>query len=192
MPLVLEGLVTTRDRAGALHLAPMGPHVEELPRRFLLRLFPTSETFTNLQAHPEGVLHISDDVLLFAQGAIGRILQPPAHRPAEVVLGYILQDACRAFEFRARQFDDSEPRVRIECAVVKIHEQRPFFGFNRARHAVLEAAILATRLHLIPSPEIQTELARLRLIVEKTGGNREKAAFDLLAHHVDSGPKGSK
>ena len=35
---------------------------------------------------------------------------------------------------------------------------REFFGFNRAKHAVLEAAILATRVELLPADEILSEL----------------------------------
>ncbi len=40
-------------------------------RRFVLRPFRTSTTYRNLKAHGEGVLHITDDVLLLARTAIG-------------------------------------------------------------------------------------------------------------------------
>jgi hypothetical protein len=60
------------------------------------------------------------------------------------------------------------------------------FGFNRAKHAVLEAAILATRTHLIPPAEIEKEFERLRVIVNKTAGPQETEAFALLEAHVRS------
>ena len=57
---------------------------------------------------------------------------------------------------------------------------RDFFGFNRAKHAVVEAAILATRFHILPLAEVAAEFKKLRVIVGKTGGPDEHAAMDLL------------
>src|SRR5262245_17604321 len=190
MPLVLEGLVTTLDVADALHVAPMGPHVQPDLRQFLLRPFPTSQTYQNLRAHPEGVLHVTDDVLLLARAAIGQLSEPPPHRPASVVRGFVLTGACRALEFRATRIDDSEQRVRIECEVVLSERLRDFFGLNRAKHAVVEAAILATRLHLLPLDEIAAEYAKLAVLVEKTGGEQEREAFAVLRRFLDSAREG--
>ena len=186
MPLVLEGLVTTLDAVGSMHLAPMGPHVAPDFRHFQLRPFPSSQTYRNLQAHPEGVLHVTDDALLLAQAAIGRIPIMPRAIPAQSIRGYVLADACRALEFRASAFDASEQRVRIDCEVVHLHTLRDFFGFNRAKHAVVEAAILATRLHLRRADEILAEFARLAVLVEKTGEEREREAMALLMDYVKS------
>ena len=182
--MILEALVTTLDADGAMHVAPMGPRVDEEMRTFLLRPFPTSQTYRNLLAHPEGVLHVSDDVLLLAEAAIGQIPEPPPHRPAAKVTGFVLTDACRAHEFRAASFDDSEPRVRIACEVVHCERMCDFFGFNRGKHAIIEAAILATRLHLLPRSEIESEFKKLAVIVEKTGGPREHEAMELLQNYV--------
>jgi hypothetical protein len=62
--------------------------------------------------------------------------------------------------------------------------KREFIGFNRARHAVLEAAIYATRVHLLPRPFLESELERLRVIVEKTAGPHEFEAMTLLTDHI--------
>ena len=180
MPLILEGLVTTLDPDGSPHLAPMGPRVEADFRRFTLRPFPTSNTYQNLLRHPEGVLHVTDDALLLAKAAIGAIDVFPPVRPAERVRGVILADCCRFFEFAVKSIDDSTQRVTIEGEVVHTGRTRDFFGFNRAKHSVVEAAILATRLHILPLAEVATEFAKLRVIVSKTGGPAEHAAMDLL------------
>ena len=182
--MILEGLVTSLLADGSMHLAPMGPHVEPEFHQFLLRPFPTSQTYRNLRASPEGVLHVTDDVLLIAQASIGRIVESPPYRPASSIRGFVLADACRAHEFRVTSFDDSENRMKLECAVVQSHQLRDFFGFNRAKHAVVEAAILATRVHLIPMAEILAEFSKLDVIVRKTGGTQERAAFDLLCRYV--------
>jgi hypothetical protein len=178
--MILEGLVTTLDPDGSPHLAPMGPRIDADFKRFVLRPFPTSNTYKNLLRHPEGVLHVTDDALLLAKAAIGEIGIFPTTRPAERVRGVVLADSCRHYEFVARAIDDTSERVTIEAEVVHTGRTRDFFGFNRAKHAVVEAAILATRLHILPLEEVTAEFRRLRVIVGKTGGPDEHAAMDLL------------
>jgi hypothetical protein len=186
MPFVLEGLVTTIDAGGAPHLAPMGPHVPAADfDRFTLRPFPSSQTFRNLKSHGEGVLHVTDDALLLAKAAIGVIDPPPEYEPATHVRGWVLRDCCRFLEFRIETIDESEPRVRIEAVVVKSGRRRDFFGFNRAKHAILEAAVLATRIGIIPANEIAADFRRLAVIVEKTGGPAEHEAMRILQSHLD-------
>jgi len=82
--------------------------------------------------------------------------------------------------------DGDGTRSRIETRVVHRGTRREFLGFNRARHAVLEAAILATRTHLLPAEEIRAEYARLQVIVDKTAGPREREAMAMLTEHVRS------
>jgi hypothetical protein len=96
------------------------------------------------------------------------------------VKGFIVEDSCRHFEFVVRSVEDSGERVNIETEVVSVGRTRDFFGFNRAKHAVIEASILATRLHLLPVAEVVAEFRKLRVIVGKTGGKAEHEAMDLL------------
>jgi hypothetical protein len=182
--LILESLVTTLDAGGGPHLAPMGPRVAPDWSRFTLRPFPTSQTCKNLLRHGEGVIHITDDALLLAKAAIGSVSEMPPVRAAERVRGFVLTDCCRYFEFRVKEIDDSAERVTVEAEVVHSGRVRDFFGFNRAKHAVVEAAILATRLHLLPPAEVAAEFAKLRVIVGKTGGPDEFAAMDLLERRL--------
>jgi uncharacterized protein len=178
--MILEGLITTLDHDGSPHLAPMGPRVNGDFTRFVLRPFPTSNTYRNLLRHPQGVLHVTDDALLLAKAAIGAVDVFPPVRAAKRVKGFVLSDSCRHFEFIVKSVDASSERVSIEAEVIHSGRTRDFFGFNRAKHAVLEAAILATRLHLLPLADVAVEFAKLCVIVGKTGGPAEHAAMDLL------------
>jgi hypothetical protein len=184
--MILEGIVTTISPGGEVNIAPMGPRVEpETPlRRFLLRPFNTATTYHNLRRHGEGVLHVTDDVLLLARAALGQLVVLPPLMPAHAVRGFVLRDACRAYEFRVVTIDDRQDRVNIECAVVYHGTLREFFGFNRAKHAVLEAAILATRTDFLPLDEIEAEYRKLAVIVQKTGGPQERDAFAFLEEHL--------
>ncbi|HEV3164490.1 MAG TPA: DUF447 domain-containing protein [Isosphaeraceae bacterium] len=183
--MILEGIVTTMSPEGLVNVAPMGPRVEADWRRFVLRPFTSSTTYRNLKAHGEGVLHVTDDALLLAQTAIGHAVDPPM-RPADAVRGRVLLGACRYYEFRVVEIDDTEPRTTIAAEVVASGRLRDFFGWNRAQHAVVEAAILATRTDFLPLPEILADLRKLAVLVQKTGGTAEHAAFKLLVEHVRS------
>src|SRR5215470_10234870 len=182
--MILEGIVTTVSTEGEVNIAPMGPRVDEAMERFLLRPFPTSQTYRNLASRGEGVLHVTDDVLLLARAAVGPVEPMPPMFAASQVAGFVLAGCCRYYEFRVASLDDREERVRIEAEVAHVGRLRDFFGFNRAKHAVVEAAILATRTAFLPPDEIAAEYRRLAVIVDKTGGEQEHEAFVFLRRHV--------
>lgn len=184
--MILEGIVTTISAEGTVNIAPMGPRVEPDMSRFVLRPFRTAQTYANLKTHGEGVLHVTDDVLLLARAAIGKVEPLPPLVRASQVNGWVLADACRWYEFRVTACDESGERVGFTAEVMHVGRGRDFFGFNRAKHAVLEAAILATRVAILPAAEIEVEFRRLAIIVDKTAGSQEREAFNLLQAYVNA------
>ena len=185
--MILEAIVTSRNEDGTTNISPMGPTVNADMSRFELRPFNTSTTFANLKRTRSGVLHITDDVGLIARSAIGNSDSAPNLKPAVVASCEVVANACRWYEFEVEFIDEVGPRVSLNCKTVHIERSRDFFGFNRAKHAVLEAAILATRLDFLPAEEIADQYHRLATIVTKTGGEQEKMAFELLQNFVDCG-----
>jgi len=190
--MIIEGLVTTSDADGAMHVAAMGPEVADEERasgritRCVLRPFASSLTARHLERRPEGVFHLTDDVLLLARLVTGVAVSPPA-RAARVVGGWVLEDACAAWEFVVDAVDTSDRRTRLDARVVATHAGRPFIGFNRAAHAVVEGAILVTRIHLLGADDVRRRLADLEPLVSKTGGGAEREAFGLLVARTDAG-----
>lgn len=182
--MIVETIVTSLDVSGAVNCAPMG--VEWGDDSIVLKPFLETATYRNLTATRAAVVNLTDDVLLFALAAISSPVY--ATVPAQVVRGVVLMDCCSWREVEVRSVDSSPPRSRIETAVVHRGMRREFIGFNRARHAVLEAAIYATRLHLLPRTFIDSELERLQVIVDKTAGPRELEAMTLLTDYVRSVP----
>ncbi|HEV2085437.1 MAG TPA: DUF447 domain-containing protein [Gemmatimonadales bacterium] len=180
--MIIETIVTTVDASGSINFAPMG--VEWGDETIVLKPFLETTTFRNLNATGVAVVNLTDDAMLFAQGAISSPQFPSM--PATVVKGAVLEAACSWRELRVVTIDATPPRSRIEAQVVHRGTRREFIGFNRARHAVLEAAILATRTHLLPAEQIREEYARLQVVVDKTAGPREREAMDLLTQYVRS------
>ena len=182
--MILEGIVTSLDQNGELNVAPMGPIVDTEFATLLLRPFRTSRTYQNLKSRPHGVFHVVDDVLLLARAAIGQLSEDPETIPAERITGRVLAAACRWYEFVIETCDDSRERSEMRARIVHSGRLRDFFGFNRAKNAVLEGAILATRAHLVPPDELRREFERLQVIVSKTAGSREREAFELLEQYI--------
>lgn len=185
--MIIESIFTTRAPDGSVNCAPMG--VEWGEATIVVKPFLETTTFRNLRDTRAGVVNLTDDVLLFAQAALGNPVFP--HEPAVSVPGVVLVAACSWREVRVVSIDDTPPRSRIVTSVVHHGTRREFLGFNRARHAVLEATILATRLHILARDEVARELERLQLIVDKTAGEREREAMALVRDHVRAATAGA-
>jgi uncharacterized protein len=171
--VVLETVVTTINPDGSINCAAMG--VEWGEQRIVIKPFRGTRTLRNLRATPAAVVHLTDDILLFSQAALGD--PHPPTRPAAHVEGAVLDDACSWREVRVEAIDDGGERARITTTVVGGGSGREFLGFNRACHAVLEASILASRARLLDPAEVRTELERLQVLVDKTAGPREHEAM---------------
>jgi hypothetical protein len=180
--VIIESILTTMAADGTINFAPMG--VEWGETTIVLKPFLETTTFRNVRETRVAVVNLTDDAMLFAQGAISSPQFP--WTPATIVRGAVLEAATSWRELEIHSVDDTPPRSRIEARVVHHGMRREFLGFNRARHAVLEAAILATRTHLLPAEEIRAEYARLQVIVDKTAGPREQEAMAMLSEHVHS------
>lgn len=184
--MIIETIVTTQDAAGTVNIAPMGVEWTGGDEPPVLKPFLETVTYRNITATGVAVVNLIDDVRVFARAAISNPQYPV--EPAVVVRGVVLRDACSWRELTTRSVDSTPPRSRIETSVVHRGFRREFIGFNRARHAVLEAAIYATRVHMLERDFILTELARLQIIVDKTAGPAEHEAMNLLAEFIRSAP----
>jgi hypothetical protein len=177
---ILETVVTTLNPDGSVNCAAMG--VEWGEQRIVIKPYRGTRTLKNLRATEVAVVNLTDDILLFSQAALGD--PHPPTRPAAGVEGAVLDDACSWREVRVEAIDDGEARARVSTVVVGGGTGREFLGFNRACHAVLEASILASRARLLDAEEIRAELRRLEVLVDKTGGPREREAMAYVERHL--------
>jgi len=186
--VIVETIVTTRDASGQVNVAPMGVEWDpsEDDTRIVLKPFLETATYRNVAAVRSAVINLVDDVRIFARAAIANPVY--ATVPAVVVPGVVLAECCSWREIAVAAIDSTPPRSRIETTVVHRGTNRDFIGFNRAAHAVLETAIYATRVHMLPRDFLESELQRLQVIVDKTAGPREFEAMALLAEHIRSAP----
>ena len=178
--MIRECIVTTQNRAGAVHIAPIGLIEED--GYLVIAPFRPSLTLDNLRENPAAVANYTDDVLVFAGCLTGRRDWPT--RAATRVAGAVLEQTLAHAELRVVAVVEDTVRPRFRCAVVHEETHAPFRGFNRARAAVVEAAILVSRLHMLPADKIDREIAYLGIAIDKTAGPRERQAWDWLMEKV--------
>ena len=177
---IVETVTTTINSDRTVNCAAMG--VEWDGEIIVIKPYRGTRTLRNLRATGAAVVNLTDDILLFTQAALDD--PHPLTRPAAAIDGAVLADACSWREVSVEAIEASGPRARVTTRVVGRGTGREFLGFNRARHAVLEASIIASRARRLPADEIHAELARLQVLVDKTAGPREREAMELVRGHV--------
>jgi uncharacterized protein len=182
--VIYETVVTSVSPDGVPHLAPMGVRYQQ--GDVILMPFRPSTTHDNIVASGLAVLNIVVDTRVFAGCVTGRRDWPM--RPAEHISGMRLQAALSHVELRLADRSDDMQRPRLRMARVHEVQHAPFVGFNRAQAAVLEAAILVSRLHLLPADKVSDELRYLQIAIDKTAGAAELEAWGwLMAAMVAAG-----
>lgn len=182
MPLIREVIVSTIDPTDKAHLAPIG--LIEDGEGWIIAPFRPSRTLDNLAGRPFAVANYTDDAAIFAGLITGRHDWPLA--AAEKIPVPRLAAALAHAELRVTRVEEDPQRPRFHCEALHRAQHAPFAGFNRARNAILECAILLTRLHLLPREKIDCEIEYLAIAVEKTAGPREREAWSWLMEKRDA------
>jgi uncharacterized protein len=181
---LIETVVTTTGPDGVVNCAAMGVRWGE--EELVFWPFDATRTLRNLRFRGEAVVHLTDDVLLFVEAALGR--PSPAMRPATVIAGAVIEAANSWREVVVTEIARTEDgvarsRVRARVLAAGTSSQQPL-GLCRARHAAVEASILASRLRWLGAEEVRAGLDRLQELVDKTAGARERAAMDYVRRYV--------
>ena len=180
MPFIRESIITTLHEDGSTHIAPMGVHV--LDNHLMLAPFKPSATLNNLLRNGSATINYTDDVRVFAGCMTGRRDWPTT--PTEKIEGTRLLDCLAHTEVEIDKHEDDELRPRFYCKPVYEKSHKPFHGFNRAQSAVIELAILASRLDMLPKDKINSEIEYLKIGLNKTAGDKEAEAWRWLMSKI--------
>jgi hypothetical protein len=182
MSAIWEVIVTTVSPAGEVHIAPMG--IRDEGDLVLLQPFRPSKTLENALDAGCAVVNYTDDVRIFAGCLTGHRDWPTV--PTRWVTGYRLQAPLAHRELRLERWEDDAVRPRLWCRSVAFESHAPFRGFNRAQAAVVEAAILASRLGMLPREKVDAEMRYLAISVSKTAGPAELEAWGWLLERIEA------
>ena len=187
--VIYETVVSTVAADGTPHVAPMGVRYRDAD--VILMPFKPSTTLANIQASGHAVLNIVIDTRVFAGAVTGRREWPL--RPAERIAGMRLACALRHVELELAELHDDSQRPVLRMARVHEAGHAPYIGFNRAQAAVIEGAILVSRLHMLPLDKVEAEMRYLQIAIDKTAGPVEREAWGWLqaavaAHYAAPSP----
>ncbi|WP_206453139.1 DUF447 domain-containing protein [Aurantimonas marina] len=180
MPYIRETILTTCSASGAVHIAPLG--IIQEGEGWVVAPFRPSTTLANLEATGVAVVNYTDEVKIFAGCLTGRKDWPLT--PIDGCKVPRLEAALAHDVLDVVSVTPDAQRPRFTCRVAASGQHRPFQGMNRAKAAVLEAAILVSRLTMLPAEKIEDEIAYLKIAIDKTAGPDEEQAWYWLLEKV--------
>ena len=183
---ILESIVTTYNSDGTTHAAPLGVWADDAAHP-VLAPFKPSRTLDNLVREKIAVINCTDDVRVFAGCVLRRHTPPlcPSDRlPVERLAGSLSHR-----EVEVTGIEDDKLRPRLHCKVIHEQTHAPFRGFNRAQAAVVELAILVSRLDRLAPEKVRAEIEYLSIAVEKTASDVEREAWSWLMAKVAQHPR---
>lgn len=183
--VIYEGIITTINADGSAHVTPMG--FRRRDDGLHVAPFRPSQTLDNLIARPHAVMNLVDDVRVIAGCLTGRRDWPVV--AATGIPGWRLADCLTHLELTVTAHEDDAERPHFRLAVQGEYTHRAFRGFNRAQAAVLEAAILVSRLDFIDADKLASEMAYLHIAVSKTAGENERTAWGWLVDAIAAHPR---
>lgn len=178
--MINETIITTINKDGSIHIAPMGVRHED--DFYVIAPFKPSTTLKNLQRSGQAVINMTDDVRIFAGCLTGHYDWPTIDVSA--INGKRLAAALSHIEIEVAHQEGDGLRPVFYCSEKHQETHAPFMGLNRAKAAVLEAAVLVSRLHMLPDEKIDNEIEYLQIAIDKTASAHELEAWGWLMNRI--------
>ncbi|HPX89402.1 MAG TPA: DUF447 family protein [Methylophilaceae bacterium] len=180
--MIYEVIVCTVNAEGQPHLAPFGVRYQD--DLLIISPYKPSTTLVNILATQHAVLNVVDDVRVFA-GALTK-QQDLTLVATEDGNGFRLKNALLHKELKLLKVEDDVQRPQLFLQVAHEEHHQSFQGFNRAQAAVIELAVLVSRLHMLPKEKVLSEMAYLQIAINKTAGPRELQAWNWLIEKISN------
>ena len=180
--MILETIITTQNGLGEVHVTPFGIQVQN--DLVIISPYKPSTTLNNILATQTAVMNLTDDVRVFAAALTKRTAWQLC--AADKVAGQRLSNALAHQELKLLRVNDDDMRPQLTMQVVHEVNHQPFKGFNRAQAAVIELAVLVSRLKRLPMEKIIQEMQYLQIAIDKTAGPNELEAWGLLVEAVEN------
>ena len=181
MTYVRETIVTTKNLDGTTKISPLGIYIEN--NTLKIKPFKPSASLDNILRNKSGVINYIDDVRIFASCILKKNIKFDLKK-AKFIDCSVLKDAVSHTEFIIEKIKDDDTRPTIICKSVHEETHKMYYGFNRAKSAVIELCILVSRLGIIDDKKILDEIKYLEISIDKTAGDREREAWEWLIDYI--------
>ena len=179
--MIRESIVITTDLKKKPHVVPMGITFNK--KKLFISPFIPSKTYLNLKANPYAVINFTDDVNIFVDALLGK--KNFKMQSTKKIKSFYLKNALSYIEVKVTKFIENKIRPKFECKILKETSIDSFKGFNRAQLSVIEAAILVSRIDILPKEKIKKEINYLQIAIDKTAGKNEKIAWKKLIKKIN-------
>ena len=180
--MIFETIITSVDLTGEPHIAPFGVRYEG--DLVVIAPYKPSTTLDNILATKCAVMNLADDVRVFAAALTNR--KAGGLVQANKIKGFRLADCLAHAELELVELRDDAIRPQLFMQKVAEFNHKPFTGFNRAQAAVIELAVLVSRLRILPKDKIMLEIEYLKIAIDKTAGEREMQAWSWLTEAIEN------
>jgi len=175
----ISEIIATTEKEGRINAAPLG--IIRNGDSLHIRLFNGSHTYENILENHWFVANITHDPWLFAETALDDLSQDHFIRLEGLP---VLRDSEAWALFHCEVFHLDIVLAKIELIKGEILK-KSFRAFNRGANLVIEASIVATRYLALRSDDYYEELLRMRKIIDRCGGPRERAAMERLMSRLE-------
>ena len=179
--MIRESIVITTDLKKKPHVVPMGITFNK--KKLFISPFIPSKTYLNLKENPYAVINFTDDVNIFVDSLLGQ--KNFKIKSTKKIKSFYLKNALSYIEVKVIKFIENKTRPKFECKILKETSIGSFKGFNRAQLSVIEAAILVSRIDILPMKKIKKEINYLKIAIDKTAGKNEKIAWKKLIKEIN-------
>ncbi len=179
--MIFETIIISTDIDGSPHVTPFGVKYED--DLVIISPFKPSKTLSNILTTHCATMNFTDDVRVFAGALTKR--QAWTLLPAKEIKSQRLEGCLTHTELLLVEVREDAVRPQLVMRQLATQHHAGFKGFNRAQAAVIELAVLTSRLHLLPPEKIKEELTYLQIAIDKTAGERELEAWGWLMDKIN-------
>lgn len=180
---ILDGInevIATTEKNGVINAAPLG--IIRDGESLYIKLFLGTHTYDNVLANGWFVANITHDSWIFAETALEDLTQDYfARRDGIPILKHTEAWAL----FKCKPFPLDIVIVKVEPVKGEVL-RKDFRAFNRGANLVVEAAVAATRYLALRTDSYYEEIMKIKRIVERCGGPRERDAMERLMDRIDN------
>ncbi len=180
--MIFETIVSTLDKNKEINFAPFG--IKKSKNTILISPFVPSKTLNNLKENKFAVVNYTDRSEFFVDCIVGKIKFKK--EKCKNFPGFFINDALSFDQVTVKKILPDKIRPVFVCEINKSYQLKRFEGHNRARSAIIEACILASRVKMLPKDKIMSELEYLNISVSKTAGDSEKKSWKKISNFINS------
>lgn len=180
---ILDGInevIATTEKDGVVNAAPLG--IIRDGESLYIRLFLGTHTYDNILENGWFVANITHDSWIFAETALEDLTQDHFVRREGLP---ILKDAEAWALFKCEPFPLDIVITKVQLVKGEVL-RKDFRAINRGANLVIEAAVAATRYLALRTDTYYEELMKMRRIIDRCGGPKEREAMERLMDRIDN------